>query len=79
MRPQIVWGSTLGALIAYDIRCAYNDTDGDSLSEVVRAALRTDTKVGRALFVGGWLALSGWLLPHILRGTDIDLGRLTVD
>ena len=41
-----------GTLIAYDAWCAANATEGDSLSECVRAALRTDTATGKALFVG---------------------------
>lgn len=62
-----MWGGALGALIAFDIWAAYNAVDGDSLSEVTRAALRTDTAEGRALFVIGWAALTAWFVPHICR------------
>jgi hypothetical protein len=66
-RPHHVWGGALGALIVFDIWAAYNAIEGDSLSEVVRTTLRTDTTEGRALFVLGWAALTAWFLPHICR------------
>lgn len=66
-RPAATWAGTLGVLAAYDAWCAYNAVEGDSLSEVTRAVLRTDTARGRALFVVGWTALTAWLIPHICR------------
>jgi hypothetical protein len=69
----LIWGGTLGALVAFDVWAAYNDIEGDSLSEVTRAALRTDTPEGRALFVLGWASLSAWFVPHICRRVTADL------
>lgn len=69
-RPTSFWVSTLGGLAALDLWCARNTVIGDSLSEVTRTALRTHTPAGRALFVGGWAALTIWLVPHILRAVD---------
>lgn len=66
-RPELVWGGTLGALVAFDLWCAKNDTEGDSLSECTRTLLRTHTRIGQALFIGGWAALTAWLVPHICR------------
>ena len=46
-----------------------NRTPGDTLSERTRAAFKTTTKTGRAVFIGFWLALAGvwcWFLPHVL-------------
>lgn len=70
MRPQrasAFWVGALGALGLFDFWCAKNATNGDSLSEVARATFRTDHPIGRAAFVGGWAALSAWLIPHICR------------
>lgn len=59
---------TVGAgLVALDYWCAVNGTEGDSLSECTRAALRTHTRAGQVAFVTGWAVLSGWLVPHICR------------
>lgn len=66
-RPVVVWSSTIGALIVADLWAAYNAVEGDSLSEVTRTALRTDTPEGKALFVLGWAALTAWFVPHICR------------
>lgn len=66
-RPASIWGGALGALVVFDIWAARNAVVGDSLSEVARATLRTDTTEGRALFVLGWAALTAWLVPHICR------------
>jgi hypothetical protein len=64
------WVATFAGLGVFDLWLAKNATDGDSLSECCRAALRTDTQVGRAVFVGAWAALSSWLIPHICRAID---------
>lgn len=64
------WFSVLGALGIFDYWCAKNAIDGDSLSECARSTLRTDTAAGRAAFVGGWAALSYWLIPHICRAIE---------
>lgn len=61
------WIGVLGSLGLFDYWCAKNRTDGDSLSEVTRAVLRTHHPVGRAVFIGAWAGLSAWLIPHICR------------
>lgn len=66
-RPVAVWVGVLTTLGLFDYWCAKNTTVGDSLSECIRAELRTDTPTGRALFLGGWAALSAWFIPHICR------------
>lgn len=70
MKPLAVWSSAIGALVAYDVWCTTNDIEGDSLSECIRATLRTDTREGQALFVLGWSALSAWFVPHIIRKVE---------
>lgn len=66
-RPCMVWGFGLSGWVAYDVWCAYNDVEGDSLSEVIRYVMRTDTPAGRGLFLTGWTALTVWVVPHICR------------
>lgn len=75
-RPAPFWVSALGGLAVLDIWCARNATTGDSLSEVTRAALRTHTPAGRAVFIGAWAALTVWLVPHIVRAVDDNLADL---
>jgi hypothetical protein len=66
-RPVAFWVSVFAALGVVDL---WLDTkhNGSTLSEVGRHLFRTDTRAGRIAFVASWLALSAWLLPHILRG-----------
>ena len=71
-RPLATWAAVLGTLVAYDVHCAYNDTEGDSLSECLRVALRTDTNAGRAVLIGAWVGLSAWVIPHWCRHIDLD-------
>lgn len=66
-RPAHVWAACLGGLIALDIWCDRNAVTGDSLSECVRAALRTHTPAGKAAFLIGWASLTAWFCPHICR------------
>lgn len=66
-RPALVWVSTLGSLAIFDLWCARNDVEGDSLSEITRTALRTHTPLGQAVFIGAWAGLTAWLVPHICR------------
>lgn len=66
-RPVHFWGGALGALIALDIWTAYNDVEGDSLSEVVRSTFRTETPAGRTVVVVGWTVLTVWVVPHWCR------------
>lgn len=63
------WAGVFGALGIFDYWCAKNTTVGDSLSECTRTILRTDTRRGALIFIGGWAALTAWLIPHICRRT----------
>lgn len=66
-RPGLVWAVVLGGLAGFDYWCARNTVVGDSLSECTRATLRTHTRAGQLLFIGGWAALTAWIVPHINR------------
>lgn len=61
------WLTVLAGLGLFDLWCAKNATDGDSLSEVAREVFRTETPAGRAALIGFWAALSAWLIPHLCR------------
>lgn len=67
MRPRYVWGGILGTLAAYDYYADRNAIDGDTLSEVTRSIFAVHTPAGRVVFVGSWLTLTAWVLPHILK------------
>lgn len=64
-RPALVWGSILGALSVFDLWCARNATQGDSLSECARLVYRTHTRAGRVALGASWAILTAWLLPHL--------------
>ncbi len=66
-RPACVWVTVLGSLVLFDLWCARNGTEGDSLSEITRTSLRTHTRAGQTAFVFAWAALTSWLVPHICR------------
>lgn len=65
--PRRIWLASIGGLVVLDVWTSRNATAGDSLSEVARSIYRPDTKLGRAAFVGSWVALSSWLIPHICK------------
>ena len=65
VRPAYVWGGLFLAGTAYEVYGLSVDGEGYTLSEVTRALFRVDSKPGRTLFVGAWLGLSVWLVPHI--------------
>ena len=64
MRHTAFWGGAIGSLIAYDVVCARRG-DGSTLSSVLRGHLTTHQRQG--LFVAGWMGLTIWFVPHILR------------
>lgn len=69
-RPLAVWTAGIGTLVVLDIWADRNDTPGDSLSECVRLIYRPETALGRCAFIGSWLALTAWFLPHIINGVE---------
>jgi hypothetical protein len=79
-KPELFWGAAIGSLVVADVRAAQR-RDDSTLSCVTRQTFKVHTPTGRLLFVGGWIALSAWFLPHILVPAlhDIadDLGALS--
>lgn len=65
-RPLTLWAAGIGTLVVIDIACDRRH-DGSTLSECTRLVYRTDTPLGRCAFVASWLALSGWVVPHICK------------
>lgn len=71
MKPKVVvpafcgWIGTISTMIAADI-ILDKRRNGSTLSEAARWIFRTDTRLGKAVFVGSWAALSTWLIPHII-------------
>lgn len=70
-RPVAVWASIAAAVGVLDVWAAWNAREGDSLSEVIRSLFRTHTPAGRVALVLAWAGLTGWLLPHLLRGVSV--------
>lgn len=65
--PRIVWGALIAIPVALDLWAHRNNTDGDTLSEQVRAIYRTDTASGRVALCLSWAALTAWVIPHWCR------------
>lgn len=65
--PRRIWLASIGSLVVLDVWTSRNGVAGDSLSEVTRSIYRPETRLGRVAFVGSWVALSSWLIPHICK------------
>lgn len=62
----IGWAVSIGALTVADIYL--NATAPDcTLSHTGRTTFRVEHPVGEAAFVLGWLGLTAWLVPHIVK------------
>lgn len=70
-RPHTIWAAGIGSLVVVDLALDRRH-DGSTLSECTRLIYRTHTPLGRCAFVASWLALSGWLVPHILKEARSD-------
>lgn len=69
-RGTVIWAAGIGPLIILDAVLDKRH-DGSTLSEATRYIYRVETPLGRCAFVASWIALSSWLVPHILkRSTD---------
>ena len=72
MKPKVVvpalcgWVGTIGSLIVADV-VLDKKRNGTTLSESARWLFRTDTKIGKTVFVAGWGYLTWWLIPHICK------------
>lgn len=75
-RPHHIWAAGIGSLVVLDVWCDSRHDDS-TLSSVTRMVYRTDTPLGKAAFIGSWLALSGWLVPHICRSKALDFNPRT--
>lgn len=68
-RGTVIWAAGIGPLVVLDAVLDRRQ-DGSTLSEATRYIYRTETShFGRCAFVASWVALSGWLVPHILKRT----------
>ncbi len=69
-RPLLSWIAVAAVPIAYELYTVYNEADGDTLSEVVRATVHPDTQGGKVAFTLGWWSFVGaggyWFWRHIL-------------
>lgn len=61
-----VWATLLTLGLAYEITQLRAGDDGVPLSKVIRRTYRTDTDLGRTLFVLSVEQGSAWLTRHIL-------------
>lgn len=62
-----MWLPTIAALSVADYAC--HRAGLPTVSSTTRALFRTHHPVGAACFVVGWIGLSTWLVPHILKQT----------
>ncbi|WP_316749257.1 hypothetical protein [Streptomyces herbicida] len=64
--PDLIWANLLVLCLAYELFTLVDNTDGNTLSERVRAWFRVRTRSGRAVFALIWTGFAAWFLVHIL-------------
>lgn len=65
-----VWVALIALDTAVEVWALRNSKREATLSHALRTTFRTDTHPGRLAFAGAWVALSAWLMPHILNPKD---------
>jgi hypothetical protein len=65
-RALRLWAAVVGGAVVVELVAIRARRPDLTLSAATRVACRTDTPMGRAVFVGGWAALSAWFVPHIV-------------
>lgn len=63
-----LWLLWAGLFCALEMNSLLNESEGDTLSERLRAYFRTKTPAGRFGFTVVVVALCAWIIPHILLG-----------
>lgn len=66
MKIEFAWGSAISGMVAIDYYVSKHYQDA-TLSSAARKTFRVDTTKGRVFFIGGWVVLSAWLIPHIIQ------------
>lgn len=66
-RPASRWLLGWAAFVVVNGLILNRRHNGSTLSECTRLVFRTDTRLGRIVFLLFWAALTRWLVPHILR------------
>lgn len=64
-RPRALWGGIGAFVLGVELYTIYNESDGDTLSEVVRGLL-PEGPVGDVIWTVGWGGFSYWFWRHIL-------------
>lgn len=67
----VLWIAWAAAFFAIELPGVFNKTQGDTLSEHLRALFHTNTKVGRSVWAIVWGLFSALFLAHILGSGDI--------
>lgn len=62
----LLWAGWVLAFIIVEGFALRNDVSGDTLSEHVRKWIRTDTKLGRTIFLVAFGGFAIWFLVHII-------------
>lgn len=71
------WVGSIAALGIIDYWAARSDRN--TLSCTARRLFRTHTTAGKTAWVIGWVGLSAWLIPHIVRNTESAVESLVQD
>jgi len=70
LKPHLKWAVIIAALI-------WHNTHTDHpLSATVRRIYKPHTRVGAAMLVASWGALTAWVLPHWVRRAEDKTRRL---
>lgn len=64
---RVNWAALVVAGAVLEAEALHRHRASHTLSHTARVLFRTDTVGGRAAFAGAWMALSAWLIPHVVR------------
>jgi hypothetical protein len=67
-RAALGWACAVGGAVFAEWRALNQGRHSATLSAATRVTFRTDTPLGRFVFVSSWAGLTLWYLPHILNG-----------
>lgn len=66
-RGPLTWAALIGLGVALETVALRQQRQDSTLSHATRSLFRTETNIGKAMFVGAWTSLTLWFVPHIIR------------
>lgn len=74
MTPRRIWIAGIGSAVIVNAVVLNPRQNGSTFSETTRYVFRTESPLGRCLFLASWVGFSTWFACHVLK--RVDLGEL---